>query len=293
MRRFSCPYLLSLIILVIPLIPLSSSQDVKKDNQNLDHQKQFHNQLYPPRVVVDPQQIEIELNVNDRTETSINITNENDNALEWQIQLEIIENQQRDSTPQRDNPGDYLEEIEVGSEHTSGLAWDGQLMWGCDFTNDLLIAYNPVEAEVVVNTEIHNQPLAMTFDGELILIGTYPQNLILSYDLEGNLVDEIEIEYDEIYGLASDGYGLLFVNTGADNLIHIFNEDMEEIAEINYREFMNNQEVWSILWVPEHPNSQLWGISNDRAFQVSVNGNWELEAVQDFEINPDADDRTG
>ncbi|MCF7811749.1 hypothetical protein K9N50_12265, partial [bacterium] len=289
MRRFSIPYLLLLFIFFIPLIPLSSSQDVKRGNQNPGHPKQIRNQLNPPRVVVDPQQFEIELDVGDHRETSFNIENQNDHALEWEIQLEVIENQLRDNTPLRDDPGDYLEEIEAGVENTSGLAWDGRLMWGCDFISNVLRAYNPVEAEVVVNTGTRDQPLAMTFDGERILVSNYPQNLILSYDLDGNLVDEIEIEYNEIQGLAHDKARLLFVNTGVDNLIHVFNNDMEEIAEIDYHESMDNQEVWSIVWVPEHPDGQLWGLSEGRAFQVSVNENWEVETVQDFRINSDHD----
>ena len=190
--------------------------------------------------------------------------------------------------PQRDDPGDVLQQFEVPFQSTSGMAWDGELMWGCGYGEDRVIALDPEAGEVVINEEIHDNPMAMTFDGELLWIGLWNDNQVVQYDLEGNRVGIVDLGFDEIAGLAFDEDDHILMNSGDDDRIHVINtDDGREEAVFEYRAAMGNANIYNICWVPEHPDGQLWGLADGRVYQVFVDDDWNAEAVQNFAWNGD------
>ncbi|MCF7810905.1 S8 family serine peptidase, partial [bacterium] len=94
------------------------------------------------------------------------------------------------TSPLRDNSGDDLASYEVPYDNWTGLAWDGQYMWGLSYTNNRMIAYNPENGDVVHNIEMRGGPLGMTFDGELIWAGNWDGDMISFWDTDGNYVGE-------------------------------------------------------------------------------------------------------
>jgi sugar lactone lactonase YvrE len=247
-----------------------------------------------PVIQVQPDNFEADLNVGDMMETGFTVRNTGLSDLVWYSQLGIVERDNGGRSlrsndaqpgPGRDRPGDIVRECQVGVGTTSGMAFDGDLVWGCSFEPGRLFAADILGNEVR-DVQIHDSPLAMTFDGRYLWIGGWQGSTIRQYDLTGRLINTFNLNIGTIYGLAFDGDSLIFVNSGADNRIHILGRDgHRQVTTFSIRQAVNNREVWGICWVPQHLGGHLWALAEGELFQLSVGANWVAQQVQRIQVN--------
>jgi len=97
----------------------------------------------PPEVEVDINAIEDELNIGGSCEYLLTFSNLGENAIEFSIEHEIIDEPDRDmnntrrirssigNTPYRDDPGDILFQFEINHVRNEGFDWDpdANVMW--------------------------------------------------------------------------------------------------------------------------------------------------------------------
>ncbi|MBT7615667.1 MAG: DUF1573 domain-containing protein, partial [Calditrichaeota bacterium] len=223
----------------------------------------------------------------DRDNLTFNISSEGIEE-ERDLSSRSIRGVDNKSGPVRDDPGDILAQMQVPFSTTSGMAFDGEMLWGCSYSNDRLMSVDINELEVVLNINIHDQPMSMTFDGENLWVGQWSNETVRIYDLEGEMIEQFNLGFRQMAGMGSDREEFVYINSLDNRTIRIISiEDREQVGVINYQAAMNNAEVWGIDWVPDHQNGQLWGNSINRMYQVFVSENGNAEAVQNFGTNAD------
>ena len=188
-----------------------------------------------------------------------------------------------ESGPSRDDPGDVIAIYAGSYAGIGGLAWAEGQMWGVSYTHEGLFAFDPEIREVTFSGASNAAPTGMTYDGTYLWIGQRFSHWIYLYDLEGNQIERVLLDFGGIGGIASDQRRYIFVNCRDDSLIHVISmATREELTTFEFESAMANQDIWSIEWVPEHPDGQLWGLARYRIYQAAVNDLWETEPVQDF-----------
>ena len=115
--------------------------------------------------------------------------------------------------PRRDDLGEILEQFQLPYTQNSGLAWDGEYMWGvCRANPCRLYCIDPADFEVIEDFAIqNNDAIGMTYDpvdGVFWVCehhaGDEPSIAHL-YDREGNHVGQIELPRGGHHGLCTDG----------------------------------------------------------------------------------------
>lgn len=273
--------------------------DPNEDELSINLRAQSFN---PPEIIVLPAEIDIELIIDDNAERVISIENDGEADLVWQIQVEFPDNERDVSgkrnirstsvqhrVPFRDDPGDILQEFEVPIQ-TSGLAWDGELMWGVSYESNRLIALNPDDGEIVQNYQLNFQAIGLGFDGENLWIGDWRNERIEIYNREGESIDTFDPDIGDIAGITSDQNGHMLVNSQDEDIIYVYDlEDFRFLRTFQYRQAMGNSDIWSIEWVESHDEGNLWGNCQGRAYQTNVTEDWDVEAVSNFNWNSDED----
>jgi len=223
--------------------------------------------------------------LDDPVQHSISIRNDaDDDAID--LEFSIIESVR--SEPRPEDAGNLLAEYRIFYlyRRTSGLAWDGELMWGVNQRDSHLIAIRPENNEVVLYVETMNYATGMIFDGENLWIGIEGTNRLAIFDRNGDQLNQIFTPCIDIRGIAFDQENYIYLNSGFDDRMYVISVDThEEIANFSFREAMGNDDIWNIEWVPGHHEGQLWGLAEGHIYQVSVSDDWEVEPVQDFEWN--------
>ncbi len=257
----------------------------------------------PPVIFIDPEEMEVFLESGDEDEQAINVSNEGDALLRLSIDHEIIAEPGDDrinrsvrsvdaansnGAPERDDPGDILAEHRIQWDMTIGLAWDDDngWMWGLRHRDPgRVFAYDPEEGEIVVDFPGRREVGGMFYLDGVLYIGGYGDNPndIFRYDIDGNELERWDSprDLDECF-IASDGENLL-ISCNPQRAVSVYDlENLEEIARIDFREAVNNDNTWSIEWVNDHPDGQLWISGRERLYQCFVDENWNCEPVQDF-----------
>ena len=291
--------------LLVPPIIYSSEIGLDQNSAISDQYNSVKGPAMPPRVVVEPLDIETGFFVGGQEDCDVNILNEGNAEIDWRIEIEIIEEPDRDrhqrplrrdhnqAGPGRDDPGDIIARYEVPSDDNSALAWDGELMWATDRNDMTLFALNPDDGEIVHNFDIHRRPRALMFDGENLWCSSFDNgNHIWLYDRNGDVVNQFDLETNDISGLAYDRDLFVYVADWSDQRIYVVSFDNHNIvAELNVLEAMDlvGHQVSRIEWVPSHRDGHLWvhvGTWNgERAFfaaQLTVDEDWNVEQVQRF-----------
>lgn len=250
-----------------------------------------NNESIDVSMMLDDDPIEMTINVRaeegERDDLSFKIrTDENEEQRDRQSRsMREIEDQ---AGPVRDDPGDILAQIQVPFNNTSGMAFDGEMLWGCSYGQNRLIAVDLDNMEVAVNVQVHAQPFGLTFDGENLWLCQWANPVVFIFDLEGQMVEQFNLQFRQMAGMGSDREEFVYINSLDDQLVHIISiEDRQQVGTINYRAAMANADVWGIDWVPDHPDGQLWGNTRNRMYQVFVDEDRNVEAVQNFETNAD------
>lgn len=256
-----------------------------------------------PEIMVNPEEIDCELFTGDIEEHTINISNEGDEDLVFTIEHEIIREPDRDLNtrsgrtgqfgPRRDDLGDEIAEYDLGQGEWSGIAWDGELMWGIT-TQGSMVTYDPDEEEVAEIMRLNGQRIGLACDGEFFWIGTFAdddeQALIQRLDREGDVHRTLNVRGMVVTGVAYDGENLWYYSMNwepEDMVIRQITTEGEQIREINCGEIFEGSPL-SLAWVPEHEGGNLWVIAwNDgRIYQLDISGD-EPEVLQEARIDGD------
>ncbi len=212
------------------------------------------------------------------------LTNNGDTEVEFKTDTWLVENDEEERQgPLRDDLGDLIDQFDVIRTRWTGLAWDGELIWGMSIQNfSLLVAITPEgDFEERIGTNFINTHGLCWVDGEL-WIGNSHQGELTRIDLEGNRLESIAINGLRPSGLAWDGdcfwYGGWRGNLGV--IINQINRDGEILRSFN-TEFLEETRCVDLCWVPAHRNGHLWIISHDSSllYQLNVDGD-EPQLVQ-------------
>ncbi len=257
----------------------------------------------PPQIELEPMEIETDMQGEEVEEHVINIYNSGEADLVWEAEIEIVEAPEADVSrlrkvrpanarqiiPSRDDPGEILDQFQIPILNVSGMASDGELVYAVSYQQDRLIALDKENGEIVLNTGIHGNPLAMTWDGGNLWIGQWNNSFIFLYDGNGDLIEQFNMPFGSICGMGSDRDEYIYMLSRIDMRIHVINiENRQEAALIDPLAGFNNEgNVWGVDWVPDHPEGQLWGLRNGRMFQVFVDEEWNAQPVQNFACNAD------
>ncbi|MCF7810383.1 T9SS type A sorting domain-containing protein [bacterium] len=248
----------------------------------------------PPVIVVDPADIEIELDAGCIEVQIFNIANDGSSTLRYTIENEIISQPEGDREalpgPRRDDFGDVINEYNVGGGMWSGLAWDGELMWGTclEQRQFKLMAFDPETEEVVESTNLNNMYMGLTFDGEAFwggFLGEEEGAMIQRFDRRGNVIQTINLGEGFIAGVTYDGENLWYYDGNQRNVVfHQITVEGAPIREVNCENIIN-EGTFSIAWVPEHNEGNLWALRWNRTlYQFDVSGD-EPEIVQQTQVN--------
>ncbi len=258
----------------------------------------------PPEINVEPQAIEVEMLTGDVEEHIINILNDGVAVLRFEIEKEIIAEPERDvitrrarkaslsagQGPQRDELGDILQEFQIDRASWSGLAWDGELMYGINFEQMQMVAFDPEREEIVEEINLGARYLGMAFDGEFFwssrLADEGQQPMLARYDREGEMIDNIVVQGVFIYCVAFDGENLWYygINFQNENIVlRQINFDGEILREIEIGNVIDDFGL-SMCWA-DHPEGNIWTISWGRGViqQIDISAD-QPEIVQEARI---------
>ncbi|MDP8239404.1 MAG: T9SS type A sorting domain-containing protein [Candidatus Hatepunaea meridiana] len=256
----------------------------------------------PPAIIVDPAEFHFDLNTGDVDQHTFNLSNEGESALRFGIEYEIISEPDRDRNqrslrqsgsvkpigPRRDDLGDIIDEFNVGARGWTGLAWDGELMWGIS-DRRRMVAFDPEAEEIVEEMNIDETYFGMTFDGEFFWVGTSGGDdrmaRILRIDRNGDVNRTIDSQ-GWVVGITFDGENLWYYRHDFEHIVfRQISLDGELLREVECRGIIEGR-TFSIAWVPEHDNDNLWVLNwaTQTLHQLDVSGD-EAEQVQETQIN--------
>ncbi|MBC8465823.1 hypothetical protein H8D57_02250, partial [bacterium] len=253
-----------------------------------------------PVISVNINAIEAELNSDDVEERSITITNDGDELLEFSIDHEILNEPEEAGNgnpggPLRDDLGDEIAEYEFDGEFDwTGLAWDGELMWGMDIGRQRMVAFDPVAEEVVESVFFNSQFFGFAYDGEAFWSCRFGdpnqgrQSELVRINRDGEIIATIEIQ-GGIWplGVAFDGENLWYYSIDFEVegvFIRQIALNGEEIRAVDCREIIQDIGL-SIAWVNEHDDGQLWVKvwEGGTLYQINIDGE-DPEVVQQADL---------
>ncbi len=199
--------------------------------------------------------------------------------------------------PYRDNPGDVIDDFQLPYTQNSGLAWDGERIWGVCRTGERhLFSINPDNYEVEDNFVIdQSDAIGMTYDwiSGLFWVCEYvrpeDQSIAHLYDSNGDQIDEVLLPRGGHHGLAFDGTYIYAnsENDQRDQRIYRLERDGEIVAEgPDIRGAVNHGRAISLAWAGAHDEGQFWLMSVGYISQLAIDfENNEVEVIQEFRSN--------
>ena len=206
------------------------------------------------------------------------------------------------SPARRDDLGDIIGQFEVGEGLWSGLAWDGELMWGVDYDGARMIGVSPDgEINGELGLEDINEQLGidgftgMCWDGEAFWLGSIDSEELYCINRNGDLISRFNIEGEGagVFGAAWDGENLWYIRGDGDAILRQVTVEGETIREVDCRDIGRHEEgsdYWSIVWVPAHEDGHLWALAGEEEgalWQLNVEGE-RAEIVQETQIGGEA-----
>ncbi|MBT7617252.1 MAG: T9SS type A sorting domain-containing protein [Calditrichaeota bacterium] len=223
-----------------------------------------------------------------RSDLMFNITSETVERapLVDQLKRQIREINSEAHGPMRDEAGDILEQFVVPSTQTTGLVSVGNLIWGCSYEQSRIFAFNRETQDIDLEVAIHRTPMALAYDGNSLWTTQWGAAGLFRYDLEGELLENIEFDIINVTSITSDMAGTLFIKANENNRIYAYSvEDREVIRVINQLPgFEFNAGTPNIEFVPDHENGQLWGAGLNQLYQARITDDWQTEHVQTIDI---------
>ncbi|MFC2150619.1 T9SS type A sorting domain-containing protein, partial [Calditrichota bacterium] len=184
----------------------------------------------------------------------------------------------------RDDLGDVIVKAKAPYLDNTGLAWDGELLWGIDRDRAKLYAYDLVTNNIVHNYPTVDYPVALTFWKNKLLIASVDSDWLTVVDTEGNIIDLIHPALQDITGITVTNDDLLLVTTEDSDVIHVHSLiNNEVVAEIEYTDVLDDDKLYSLQWVHEHTEGQLWALSDDYLYQLSFDVEDGVEVISQID----------
>ncbi|HHE46531.1 MAG TPA: choice-of-anchor D domain-containing protein, partial [Bacteroidetes bacterium] len=269
--------------------------------------------LAPPTIQLDPESVETTLNFCDKEDYTVTVSNAGGADLIWETDIDVTGEPERDAGartlrstkravgPRRDEPGDLIAEF-VGPNqqniYCSPVGWDpdDEVMFFTKYNNSQISVWRHDNYEDFEQVRQFGTPNPMDggwYEGLLYICTLNNTQVLRRFDVEGNQVGEIGMGFP-VYGVAFDSEeGLMFArNQNAGGAIQVYEMDGNDrggqIGTINnWSQFNgNNVNVYSVEWVPAHPDGQLWMVNNGthNIYEIAVDTDeWQATgAVQNF-----------
>ncbi len=246
-----------------------------------------------PSVVIDPQGIFAHLNEdNEEQLVEVIITNEDEMDYAFQVSLDLPEEEgDLRRGPRRDDPGDILGNINVGNGAWTGITWDGDLLWGIEWEQDIMIAWDYREEDIVEEINLGMNIFGLTFNGEDFWGGRFNENgqaSLVRFNREGELLQNMNIQGLIATGIAWDGenlWCLVIDPNGRPGILRQVTENGEQLQEINLGELLGDQQIAAIAWVPEHEAGHLWTLVTDgQLYQLTLQED-NFEIIAEARVN--------
>ncbi|MBT7617122.1 MAG: hypothetical protein HN590_07560, partial [Calditrichaeota bacterium] len=231
-----------------------------------------------PITQTNPDNLEDNLNSGEIREYVLNVSNGGDEELTLRIEQENIEPERdsgqrsvnsasdlRRTGPSRDEFGEIITEYQVEQAMWSGLAWDGELMWGINNSTNTLVAFDLQQQRIVERANLGAPHNGLTYDGENFWSCRNNFQARMAYvvqiDREGNEIALFDVPGNYASGVTFDGENLWFYSSErfVMNVFRNVTFEGELIREIDCNGILenNNAPLLSIEWVPEHEGDNL------------------------------------
>jgi len=244
-----------------------------------------------------PIAIEEELFVGQVSEHVFNISNDRDEALRFVIEHEIISEPERALGPHRDDAGDVIFEFNLTRTWMGGFDWDADndVMWVACYDPAYIQAFSydgEEEVERIFDRNLNEHSIGIGYMDGIIYTNWWPRRIIYRYNTEGENIGNIQTVIYNIMDFAhSDENCWLLVLDGNRNIYVLSVEDDYRRVGLIHGELLREQveDRWfcSICWVDVHSDGQLWLGTQGRAWQFSVDDEWNPELVGSFDTQAD------
>lgn len=244
-------------------------------------------------VSIDPIGLAVSLENDEEMEVEVIMTNETEVDLEYLIRMTPVEgDEERRRGPRRDDLGDEIAEHEVANGFWTGLAWDGDLMWGVDLERNVIASYDPDEGEMGDPVNINGQYFGMAFDGGAFWMGQLQDNeqgVVRRIDRDGEVLATLNILGWIAFGVAWDGENIWYYALDPDgrpSTLRQMSVQGQNLRSVDISDLVQGN-IASITWVPEHEEGHLWllvqGEDGTTLFQLNVQED-EAEVIQQCNI---------
>ena len=187
-------------------------------------------------ITVEPFGFAVSVEEDDEAEIELVLGNSSEDDIAFKIEYElIVDEEDQQAGPRRDDPGDILRRYEIPYVHTIGLAWDPEQnwMWGLDWSVRRLYAIDVENGEIQVNIQLNQGMVGLFHHDGVIHAGSYNANRqIFRWDIEGNAIETwrlpITLADTHIGGDGEYIYTVAYQRGGGRGDVHVF--DMENLA---------------------------------------------------------------
>jgi len=158
------------------------------------------------------------LQADQETTRDITLSNATGQEIPFKVKFSKVEREGGRQAPHRDEIGDVIAEyqIENGRWYT-GIAWDGQEMWGFNHNGGEVISFNPENRQVTERWNAGVQGITgLEYANDELWIPDRNNQTIHRFDVEGNALDGIRVPRDQPIDVAWDGEFIWYTCLGND-----------------------------------------------------------------------------
>ncbi len=257
------------------------------------------------QITVDPLGFAVYAEAEDTLTTEFTLHNGGENEVVYDLRLRGGNNNvQRQGGPRRDDPGDEIQVVQLQHPGALGIARDfeNDIMWVTHtiqengaVVNGFLTGYEWDGREigdVVADIRPQRFPIGGTYHDGILYTTPWISTIIMRYDLEGNMLDDINLNAMNPMGFCIDPeteYLYVMLVTAVNIIVLDINDNFNQVATIaSILGRAGDGDFRSRLcWVPEHDEGHLWLSYQFRAYQLNIDEEWGFQVIQDFPIDND------
>jgi len=205
-------------------------------------------------------------------------------------------------SPDRDDLGDVISQFNTENGYWTGIAFDGELLWGVDTEGGRLLSVS-LDGEVEESIQLPLQAAGfddeddesmhgICWDGEAFWLSSWFRSELFRVSRRGELLGQINLpergNAQGAWGITWDGENLWYLPNEGDGILRQINTDGELIRRVDCSEVPGSEEIISFEWVPAHEGDHMWwhvGDTDDDAndiFRLNLEGD-EAEIINEFD----------
>lgn len=163
--------------------------------------------------------------------------------------------------------GDVCQTLPAPATCSTGVAWDGTLLWVADRKTDRLYAVDPESGKIQKNIESPGLwPIGLAHDGEQLWIADRDLNLAFRLDVETGIVTRtLELDLSRPVDMAWDGTHLWCVDDRKDRIVKLDPEDGTAIVSFTSPSANPTGLAFDgkYLWVADRMDDALFRVNPD------------------------------